>query len=94
MTALLFLVCVAYPVDLRGRPRHYFAAFLFLEAASLGVFLALDLFLFYVFFDVGEEAVLTVENLEPGEYGMVCFVPGPDGKPHAFNGMAVQFTVD
>ena len=52
MTALLFLVCVAYPVDLRGRPRHYFAAFLFLEAASLGVFLALDLFLFYVFFDV------------------------------------------
>ena len=52
MTALLFTVSVAYPVDLRGRPRQYFAAFLFLEAASLGVFLALDLFLFYVFFDV------------------------------------------
>ncbi|MDQ3385771.1 MAG: NADH-quinone oxidoreductase subunit M, partial [Actinomycetota bacterium] len=52
MTALLFLVCVAYPVELRDKPRHYFAAFLFLEAASLGVFLALDLFLFYVFFDV------------------------------------------
>ncbi|MEX2658272.1 MAG: NuoM family protein [Acidimicrobiales bacterium] len=52
MTALLFLVCIAYPVDLRGKPRHYFAAFLFLEAASLGVFLALDLFLFYVFFDI------------------------------------------
>ncbi len=52
MTALLFLASVAYPVDLRGRPRQYFAAFLFLEAASLGVFLALDLFLFYVFFDV------------------------------------------
>ncbi len=52
MTALLFAVCVAYPVDLRGKARHYFAAFLFLEAASLGVFLALDLFLFYVFFDI------------------------------------------
>ncbi len=52
MTALLFLASIAYPVDLRGRPRQYFAAFLFLEAASLGVFLALDLFLFYVFFDV------------------------------------------
>ena len=52
MTALLFLVCVAYPVDLREKPRHYFAAFLFLEASSLGVFLALDLFLFYVFFDL------------------------------------------
>ncbi|MDQ3353729.1 MAG: NADH-quinone oxidoreductase subunit M [Actinomycetota bacterium] len=52
MSALLFVVAIAYPVDLRGRPRQYFAAFLFLEAASLGVFLALDLFLFYVFFDV------------------------------------------
>jgi NADH-quinone oxidoreductase subunit M len=52
MTALLFLASVAYPAELRGRPRQYFAAFLFLEAASLGVFLALDLFLFYVFFDV------------------------------------------
>ncbi len=52
MTALLFLVSIAYPVDLRGRARQYFAALLFLEAASLGVFLALDLFLFYVFFDV------------------------------------------
>ena len=52
MTALLFLAAIAYPADRRGRPRQYFAAFLFLEAASLGVFLALDLFLFYVFFDV------------------------------------------
>lgn len=42
----------------------------------------------------GEEAALTVENLEPGEYGMVCFVPAPDGQPHAFKGMAVQFTVE
>src|SRR3546814_14617778 len=53
MSALLFLVAVAYPADLRGRPRQYFAAFLFLEGTSLGLFLALDLFLFYVFFDLG-----------------------------------------
>lgn len=52
MTALLFVAAVAYPVDLRGRPRAYFALFLFLESASLGVFLALDLLLFYVFFDL------------------------------------------
>ncbi len=52
MTALLFSVSIAYPVDLRGRARQYFAAMLFLEAISLGVFLALDLFLFYVFFDL------------------------------------------
>jgi uncharacterized cupredoxin-like copper-binding protein len=42
----------------------------------------------------GGEAVLSVENLEPGEYAMVCFIPGPDGQPHAFSGMAVGFTVE
>lgn len=49
MSALVFLVSVVYPVDLRGRASEYFALFLFLESVSLGVFLALDLFLFYVF---------------------------------------------
>jgi len=52
MTALLFVVSVAYPVDLRGRAAPYFALMLFLEGASLGLFLALDLFLFFVFWDV------------------------------------------
>ncbi|MBT8488380.1 MAG: NADH-quinone oxidoreductase subunit M [Gemmatimonadetes bacterium] len=52
MTAVVFLVSVAYPVDLKGRAKEYFALFLFLETASLGVFLALDLFLFYVFWDL------------------------------------------
>ena len=52
MTALLFVAAMAYPAEVQGRPRQYYAAFLLLESASLGVFLALDLFLFYVFFDV------------------------------------------
>lgn len=52
MTALLFVVAIAYPVDLQGRARAYFALFLFLESAALGVFLALDLVLFYVFWDL------------------------------------------
>ncbi len=52
MTALLFTGAVAYPVDLRGRPAQYYATFLFLETVSVGFFLALDLFLFYVFFDL------------------------------------------
>lgn len=52
LTALLFPAAMAYPVDLRGKPQQYFAAFLFLETVSLGVFMALDLFLFYVFFDL------------------------------------------
>lgn len=52
MTALVFVVSVAYPIDLRGRPGPYFALMLFLNGASLGVFLALDMFLFYVFWDL------------------------------------------
>jgi len=38
-----------------------------------------------------------VENFtatfEPGTYGLLCFVPGPDGAPHFAHGMAVTFTV-
>ena len=52
MTALLFLAALLVPVDLRERPRAYYALFLSLECVSLGVFLALDLFLFYVFWDL------------------------------------------
>lgn len=52
LTALLFLGSIAYPVDRKGRAAEYYAVFLFLEFASLGVFLALDLFLFYVFWDL------------------------------------------
>lgn len=42
----------------------------------------------------GEEVVLNVENLEPGTYGMLCYIPGPGGEPHAYNGMAVEFEVE
>lgn len=52
MTALIFVVSIAYPVDWRGKPKQYFALMLFLEGASLGLFLALDLFLFFVFWDL------------------------------------------
>ena len=52
MTALLFVAAIAYPVDLRGRAAPYFALMLFLMGVSLGLFLALDLFLFFVFWDL------------------------------------------
>lgn len=52
MTALVFVVSIAYPVDFRGRPVPYLALMLFLEGVSLGLFLALDLFLFFVFWDL------------------------------------------
>lgn len=52
LTSLLFIVAIAYPVELLGRHRQYRAWFLFLEAVSLGVFLTLDLLVFYVLFDL------------------------------------------
>jgi len=32
-------------------------------------------------------------DFAPGEYGFVCFLPGPDGRPHFMHGMTQQFTV-
>jgi uncharacterized cupredoxin-like copper-binding protein len=34
-----------------------------------------------------------VAELEPGRYAYVCFEPSPEGAPHAFLGMAGEFTV-
>ena len=52
MSALVFSASIAYPVDTKHQPRQYYAWMLFLQSVSLGVFLALDLLLFYVFFDL------------------------------------------
>ncbi len=52
MSALLFVVAISYPFDTQGRHAQYRAWFLFLEAVSLGVFLTIDLLVFYVFFDL------------------------------------------
>ena len=52
MSALLFLGALAWPMENRERARQYFAWFLFLEGVSLGLFLVLDLLIFYVFFDL------------------------------------------
>jgi hypothetical protein len=46
------------------------------------------------FFDPGEEGTtLLPEPLDAGSYGLICFVPAPDGTPHAFLGMVSEFTV-
>ncbi len=52
VTAVLFTAAVAFPAETRGRARGYYAWFLFLEAVSIGLFVSLDLVLFYVFFDL------------------------------------------
>jgi hypothetical protein len=40
----------------------------------------------------GVETQATVQ-LEPGAYTAICFVPGPDGVPHAMKGMVKDFYV-
>ncbi|MDX1541752.1 MAG: NADH-quinone oxidoreductase subunit M, partial [Geminicoccaceae bacterium] len=52
LTALLFLCTLIFSWEQTGRAKEYYAWFLFLETSCLGVFSALDLFLFYVFWDL------------------------------------------
>jgi uncharacterized cupredoxin-like copper-binding protein len=46
----------------------------------------------HAFAKPGRSAELEAE-LEAGRYGYVCFIPAPDGTPHAFLGMLGEFTV-
>lgn len=34
------------------------------------------------------------QAMEAGSYALICVIPGPDGKPHAANGMVQPFTVE
>ncbi|MEV2268448.1 complex I subunit 4 family protein [Nonomuraea africana] len=52
LTAVLFLACAIYSLNEKQRPRSYAALFLFLQTVSTGLFAALDLLLFFVFFDL------------------------------------------
>jgi proton-translocating NADH-quinone oxidoreductase chain M len=52
LTAVLFLACAIYSLRHTERVRSFAALFLFLETVCLGVFVSLDLILFFVFFDL------------------------------------------
>jgi NADH-quinone oxidoreductase subunit M len=52
LTAFLTVVCVAYSARIEHRSREYMAFLLILESAMVGVFTALDLVLFYVFWEL------------------------------------------
>lgn len=52
LTAVLFFVSFIFSTRIHERARSYVALFLLLETACLGVFVALDAILFYVFFEV------------------------------------------
>ncbi|MBI2521449.1 MAG: NADH-quinone oxidoreductase subunit M [Bdellovibrio sp.] len=52
LTGLLFFLCILSSWTIEKSVKSYFALFLMLEASVFGVFLALDFFLFYVFWEV------------------------------------------
>ncbi len=53
LTALLMPICIAGSAAIHERIREYMIAFLLLETLMIGVFCALDLVVFYVFFEGG-----------------------------------------
>jgi NADH-quinone oxidoreductase subunit M len=52
LTTLLFFAALVFSVHVRDRAAAYVAFFLMLETTCLGAFVALDLVLFYVFFEL------------------------------------------
>ena len=52
LTSVLFLACAVYSLRETRRPRTYVCLFLGLETVCVGLFVALDLILFFVFFDL------------------------------------------
>ena len=53
LTTLLMPICIGASWFMKSRVREYMIAFLVLETLMIGVFCALDLVLFYVFFEAG-----------------------------------------
>ncbi len=60
MTAVIFVACALYALGGHDRPRQQAALFLFLQTVSLGLFVAADLILFFVFFDLSIVAMYFV----------------------------------
>ncbi|MCC6445796.1 MAG: NADH-quinone oxidoreductase subunit M [Armatimonadetes bacterium] len=52
LTALLSTLSIIYSFVVTERPKEYFFLFLLLETGMVGVFVALDFFLFYVFWEI------------------------------------------
>ncbi|MFQ5793614.1 MAG: NuoM family protein [Candidatus Bipolaricaulia bacterium] len=74
-TLLTFLVCI-YSWDLEHRIRAYFSFFLLLDISLIGTFVAIDLFLFYVFWEVVLVPMYLIINIWGGprkEYAAIKF---------------------
>ena len=95
VTGVLFLACAGYSWHQQDRLRPFAALFLFLQSVSLGLFVALDLVLFFVFFDlsiVGKNGTVIVwwsagpltwtlaaQSWRPGALAAITCGPGSTG---------------
>ena len=52
LTALLSFICIIASWNIDKKPLGYFSLFLLLDAGMMGVFLSMDFFLFYIFWEV------------------------------------------
>jgi len=52
LTSLLFFICILSSWTVKKQVKGYFALFLFLQSSVFGVFLSMDFFLFYVYWEV------------------------------------------
>jgi len=53
LTTILTTLAILFSWDVAFRPREFYALLLFMETAVLGVFLSLDYFMFFIFWEVG-----------------------------------------
>ena len=52
LTALLTFICIIASWNIKKHPLGYFSLFMLLDTGMMGVFLSLDFFLFYIFWEV------------------------------------------
>jgi NADH-quinone oxidoreductase subunit M len=78
LATLLTTISLWYSTqDIDTRVKEYFALFLLLEAGMLGVFMSLDLFLFYVFWEIGLVPMFFLIGIWGGprrEYAAIKFI--------------------
>ena len=65
LTTFLMPLVIAACWDVNTRVKEYMIAFLFLETLMLGVFMALDLILFYLFFEAGLIPMFLIIGISP-----------------------------
>jgi len=69
LTTLLMPLALLASFNITHQPKAYFMLFLFLETGMLGVFMALDLLIFFVFWEVGLVPMYFLINLWGSEKG-------------------------